>query len=308
MPNSGTRMRPGYRQDILGVENEQEMTSEQTTDWRYLKEIATRVRARCLSMIAEAQAGHIGGSLSCTDMIVALYFGGLMHVDPHNPHMPDRDRFVLSKGHASPALYATLAEKGFLPADALATFDDIDSIVQGHPDMKLTPGVDMSTGSLGQGLSAGVGMALGARQLGLKSRVFVLLGDGECQEGQVWEAALTASHYRLSNLTAIVDVNGIQLLAPTDEVLSLAPFRAKWESFGWRVREIDGHDFGQILAALDKDGSTSDPTVILARTVKGKGVSFMENKAEWHSKPPSRDQLSAALLELETAGKGGLLK
>lgn len=284
------------------------MSTEQATNLRYLEEIATRVRVSCLSMIAEAQAGHIGGSLSCADIVVALYFGGVMHVDPHCPLMPDRDRFVLSKGHASPALYATLAEKGFFPADALATFDDIDSIVQGHPDMRLTPGVDMSTGSLGQGLSAGVGMALGARQLGLKSRVFVLLGDGECQEGQVWEAAMTASHYRLSNITAIVDTNRIQLLAPTDEILSLAPFRTKWESFGWHVCEIDGHDFGQILAALEEAGSAEGPTVIIARTVKGKGVSFMENTAEWHSKPPSPDQLTAALLELGTAGRGGLLK
>lgn len=284
------------------------MSREQPTDWRYLEEIATRVRGRCLSMITEAQAGHIGGSLSCTDIVVALYFGGVMRVDPLNPHLPDRDRFVLSKGHASPALYATLAEKGFFPVELLATFDQLDSICQGHPDMRLTPGVDMSTGSLGQGLSAGVGMALAARQLDLNSRTFVLLGDGECQEGQVWEAALTASHYHLDNLTAIIDVNGIQLLAPTSEVLSLTPLRAKWEAFGWSVREADGHDFGQILSALKKDESVTGPTVVIAQTVKGKGVSFMENKAEWHSKAPSSDQLSAALLELGSAGKGELIK
>ncbi len=289
------------------MEDKPKMITEQSKDLRYLEEIATRVRARCLSMIAEAQAGHIGGSLSCTDIVVALYFGGVMHVDPRNPDMPERDRFVLSKGHSSPALYATLAERGFFPVDTLASFDDIDSIIQGHPDMRLTPGVDMSTGSLGQGLSAGVGMALGTRQLGLKSRVFVLLGDGECQEGQVWEAAMTASHYHLSNITAIVDANGIQLLAHTDEILSLAPFRAKWESFGWLVREIDGHDFGEILAALEDDEGAEGPRVIIARTVKGKGISFMENKAEWHSKPPSPDQLSVALLELE-ASKGGSFK
>ncbi len=272
-----------------------------------LQEMARRIRVHVLSMIAGSQAGHPGGSLSCVDVLTALYFGGILNVDPCDPKKVDRDRFILSKGHASPALYAALAERGYFSVDILPTFDQIGSLLQGHPDMKLTPGIDMSTGSLGQGLSAGLGMALAARLEGLPSRVFVLLGDGECQEGQVWEAAMVATHQRATNLTAIVDNNRIQLLGPLQEIVAIEPLAPRWRSFGWRVLEVDGHDFAQLLTALKTPvDSEGRPTVIIAHTVKGKGVSFMENTAAWHSKPPSQEQLALALAELGGAEKWGL--
>lgn len=274
-------------------------------EMRALVARANVVRRHIVRMIANAGAGHPGGSLSATDVIVCLFFN-LMRVDPARPDWPDRDRFVLSKGHAAPALYAALAERGYFPIEHLMTFDHVDSILQGHPDMLKTPGVDMSTGSLGQGLSAAIGMALGARLRRSPFHTYVLLGDGELQEGQVWEAAMLAAKYRVDNLTAIVDVNGLQLVDRTCVVMpSCDPLEAKWSAFGWNVLEMDGHNIAEILRVLGQARQcTGAPTVVLSHTVKGKGVSFMENNVAWHSRGLTPEELERALRDLDDSCGG----
>lgn len=267
-------------------------------DVRELERIARQLRRDVVKMVGQSQAGHPGGALSSVDIITALYFA-VLNIRPDNPEWDGRDRFVLSKGHACPALYAALGELGFFPKSEFETFDRINGLLQGHPDMRKTPGVDMSTGSLGQGLSAAVGMALGGKLKGAAWKVFVLLGDGELNEGQVWEAAMSAAKLKLDNLVAIVDRNTLQLVGPTEETMPLEPLAAKWWDFGWRVLETGGHDMAQLLAVLDEvQAAQEGPTVIIAHTVKGRGVSYMENQVEWHSKAPSREQLAQALREL----------
>jgi len=264
-----------------------------------LKEIARNLRRHVVKMIATAGSGHPGGSLSATDIITALYFKILRH-DPQNPQWLDRDRFVLSKGHAAPILYAALAESGYFPVEELLTLRKLDSRLQGHTDRNLTPGVEMSAGTLGQGLSFGVGIALAGKLDRRYYHVYVLLSDGECDEGQTWEAALSAAHYGLDNLVAIVDRNRMQLSDWTRCVMNLEPFVKKWQAFGWRTIEIDGHDFDQIIAALQESQNTkAKPTVIVARTIKGKGVSFMENNVAFHGKAPTPEEAQKALKELE---------
>lgn len=265
---------------------------------RDLQSKACQIRQHIISMLGQAGSGHPGGSLSATDIVTTLYFHE-MNVDPKNPKWPDRDRFVLSKGHAAPVLYAALAEKGFFPVEELQTLRKIGSRLQGHPSMKHVPGVDMSTGSLGQGLSAANGMALAARLDGRSYRVHVVLGDGEIQEGQVWEAAMAAAHYKLDNVVAFLDHNGLQIDGPTSEVMSPEPVTDKWRAFGWHVEEIDGHNLSQILSALTKAREVKGkPTMIVANTVKGKGVSFMESQVNWHGNAPNAEQTSQALCEL----------
>lgn len=267
-------------------------------DVRKLEAAALEIRHDILDMIHKAKAGHPGGSLSAADIITALYFH-VMNIDPENPKMENRDRFILSKGHACPALYAALAERGFFDKAALDTLRQYRSILQGHPDMNKTPGVDMSTGSLGNGLSIGVGMALSGRMKGLDYMTYVMLGDGECQEGMVWEAAMAASHHRLKNLIAIVDCNGVQINGWVNDVMRVEPLADKWRSFGWSVIEIDGHDMRQILTALHDARAMRAPTVILARTVKGKGVTFMEDESSWHGNAPNAEQLAQAIKDIE---------
>ena len=260
---------------------------------------ATQARLLAVQMVYQASSGHPGGSLSCMDLLTALYFAE-MRIDPQTPKNASRDRFVMSKGHCSPALYSVLALRGFFPVERLKEFRRIDAHMSGHVEMSV-PGVDMSTGSLGQGISAAVGMALGGKLSGKDYRVYTILGDGEIDEGQVWEAMLSASKYKLDNLCAIVDVNGLQIDGTTAEVLPTEPLDEKFSSFGAHVIRIDGHDYGQILNAYHEAGMTKDqPTVILAKTIKGKGVSYMENKAGWHGKAPSADEFAQAKAELET--------
>lgn len=270
-------------------------------DESVLKDLAGRacvIRQHIISMLGQAGSGHPGGSLSAADIVTTLYFHE-MNVDPKNPKWPDRDRFVLSKGHAAPVLYAALAEKGFFPVEELQTLRKIGSRLQGHPSMKHLPGVEMSTGSLGQGLSTANGMALAARLDGKNYRVYVMLGDGEIQEGQVWEAAMAAAHYKLDNVVAFLDHNGLQIDGLTAEVMSPEPVSDKWRAFGWHVEEIDGHNLSEIISALAKAREVKgQPTMIVANTVKGKGVSFMEGQANWHGNAPDADQTSQALCEL----------
>lgn len=263
-----------------------------------LKQIASRARASALRITSKAGSGHPGGSLSCTDILVALYFSK-MKIDPKDPNMPDRDRFVLCKGHAAPALYSVLAERGYIERSQLETLRQMDSMLEGHPKKGLTPGVDASTGSLGQGLSITVGMALAARIDKSNRRIYALLGDGESQEGQVWEAAMSAAHYRLNNITAFTDRNRLQIDGSTEKVMSLEPLAEKWRAFGWTVLEIDGHDLDSILSAIDASKESDKPTMIIANTTKGKGVSFMENVGEYHGKPLNEDELKRALKEIE---------
>ena len=264
-----------------------------------LKKIATEIRKSIIIQTAEAGSGHPGGSLSGVEILTYLYFVE-MNIDPKNPKDPNRDRFVLSKGHASPLLYAVLAEKGFISKDELTGFRQIYSNLQGHPDMKKIPGVEMSTGSLGQGLSVANGMALAAKLDGKNYRVYVLLGDGEIQEGQIWEAAMTAAHYKLDNLTAFLDHNGLQIDGKITEVMSPEPVDEKFKAFGWHVIKIDGHDFNQIEKAVNEAKTIKEkPTIIIAETVKGKGVSFMENEAGWHGTAPNKEQAQKALEELQ---------
>lgn len=259
---------------------------------------AREIRQDIVSMLGNSKSGHPGGSLSAADIVTALYFHE-MNIDPQNPGWPDRDKFVLSKGHAAPVLYAALARRGYFPVEELSTLRKVDSRLQGHPSMKHLPGVEMSTGSLGQGLAAANGMALAARLDGLTSRVYVVLGDGEIQEGQVWEAAMAAAHYKVDNLVAFLDHNGLQIDGPTTEVMSPEPVADKWRAFGWHVEAIDGHDMAAIIEALQKAKAVKGkPTMIIAETVKGKGVSFMENQCEWHGTAPSSEQVEKALGDL----------
>ncbi len=267
---------------------------------------AARMRRDIVEMIAAAGSGHPGGSLSAADIVATLYFGGVLRHDPANPEWPERDRFVLSKGHAAPVLYAALAEAGYFGRDHLATLRKLGSILQGHPDSKKTPGVEVSTGSLGQGLSIAAGLAAGLRQNPDDDRaVFCLLGDGELQEGQVWEAAMFAAHHGLGNLVAIVDDNGLQIDGACSEVMCLGHIAAKFVAFGWKAAEVDGHDIPALHDALAAAKSHSEgPTVVVAHTIKGKGVSFMENEAGWHGKAPSADELATALAELALSEGG----
>jgi len=264
-----------------------------------VKDMAKVVRRHVIEMIGEAGSGHPGGSLSVTDILSVLYFGGVLRVDPKNPSWPERDRLVLSKGHSAPALYAVLAEKGFFDKGILPTLRKLGSPLQGHPDCRKTPGVDASTGSLGQGLSIAVGMALAARLDGRDSRVWAILGDGECEEGQVWEAAMAASHYKLGNLVAVVDHNGLQIDGPVAEVMSPEPISAKFQSFGFEVHVVDGHDVEGLLrlfTSLPRNGER--PICVVADTIKGKGVGFMEGAVGWHGKAPKGEELVRALTEL----------
>jgi len=264
-----------------------------------LREMAKKLRRHVITMIAQAGSGHPGGSLSAADIITALYFRVLRH-DPKDPQWPERDRFILSKGHAAPILYAALAETGYFPVAELETLRKMDSRLQGHTDRGLTPGVEMSAGSLGMGLSFAIGIALAARLDSRTYRTYALLSDGECQEGQTWEAALAATQFKLSNLTAMVDCNGIQLSGRTCDIISLEPLIRKWQAFGWHVIDIDGHDFDQILGALiEAEKTKGRPTMITARTIKGKGVSFMENNVAFHGKAPAPEEAQRALKELE---------
>ena len=264
-----------------------------------LSRVCRQVRRDIINMTANAGSGHPGGSLSAVELMVSTFYNH-MRVDPKNPKAEDRDRFVLSKGHAAPCYYAVLAELGFISRDEFKNFRQLHSILQGHPDCKKVPGVDASTGSLGQGCSIAVGMALGAKLLGKDTKVFTLLGDGECQEGQIWEALMSAAHYKLDNLTVMVDNNGLQIDGETKDVMPTEPLDKKFEAFGWHVIKIDGHDFEQIEAAYKEAEQTKgQPTMILAKTIKGKGVSFMENNAGWHGKAPNDEQWAQAKAELE---------
>lgn len=264
-------------------------------DYGVLTQKAKEIRRSILSMVREAGSGHIGGSMSAVEIMLYLYLKH-MKMRPYDPAWPDRDRFIMSKGHATPVYYSVLAEAGFFPKGELKTFRRINSRLQGHPDMKKTPGVDFSSGSLGQGLSVGAGMAWGLKKMGLGSKVFVLLGDGELNEGQVWEAAMSAAKLGLGNLTTIVDHNKVQLDGTTDEVMPLGDVGEKFKSFGWDVAKIDGHDFGEIERAFNLRHER--PFAIIARTVKGKGVSFMENNHEWHGKPIDEEQYKSAIKEI----------
>ncbi len=260
---------------------------------------AYKARKHALTGIYNAQSGHPGGSLSIADILSVLYFE-VMNVDPKKPKMPDRDRFVLSKGHCAPALYGILAEKGFFPAEDVATLRRTDSYMQGHPDMKGIPGIDMSTGSLGQGISAANGMALAGKLAGKDYRVYTILGDGELEEGQVWEAAMFAAHYKLDNLTAFVDNNGLQIDGNIADVMNSNPIDKKFEAFNWNVITIDAHDYDAILDAVNQAKATKGkPTVIIAKSVKGKGVSFMEGQAAWHGAAPKQEQFEQAIAELD---------
>lgn len=269
-----------------------------TSEKKQLAAAACKVRMGVIKGTHAAKAGHPGGSLSAADLFAYLYFREL-RVDPANPHWEDRDRFVLSKGHTAPGLYAALALRGFFPEEDLLTLRHIGSHLQGHPNMNLTPGVDMSTGSLGQGISAAVGMALAGKMDNKTYRVYTILGDGEIEEGQTWEAAMSAAKYHLDNLCAIVDVNGLQIDGKTADVMPSEPLDKKYEAFGWHVIKIDGHDFDQINAAFQEAQETKgQPTVILAKTVKGKGISYMENNAGWHGKAPNDEQYAQGVAEL----------
>lgn len=268
-------------------------------DTNQLKSICTQVRRNIINQVADAASGHPGGSLSAVEMMVALYFTQ-MRVDPQNPNDPDRDRFVLSKGHAAPCYYGTLAEKGFFPKEELKNLRKIHSILQGHPDSKKVPGVDAATGSLGQGVSIATGMALGAKHAGKDIKVYAMVGDGEIQEGLVWEAAMAAAHYKLDNLTVLVDNNGLQIDGANNDVMSLGNIADKYRAFGFYVIELeDGNDIEAVVAALDAPTEPGKPKCILAHTIKGKGVSFMEGNFAWHGKAPNEEQRQQALKELE---------
>lgn len=263
-----------------------------------LKGMAKNLRRHIVTMISRAASGHPGGSLSAVEIVTTLYFKVMRH-KPSDPCWPDRDRFILSKGHASPLLYAVLAECGYFPLAELATLRQLESRLQGHCDSKLTPGVEISTGALGQGLSFSIGTALGGRLDKRGYRVYALLGDGECDEGQVWEAAMAAAHFKVDNLTAIVDHNEIQLDGWNKDIMNIEPLDRKWQAFGWNVIEVDGHDFNQLIDAFEQAKSVKgQPAVIIAHTVKGKGVSFMENNPDFHGKPPDAAELEIALKEL----------
>ena len=267
---------------------------------KQLEEIACRVRIGIIEGVHAAKAGHPGGSLSIAEILTYLYFKE-MNIDPENPKDAKRDRFVLSKGHAAPALYATLALRGFFPVDELITLRQIGSRLQGHPDMKNIPGVDMSTGSLGQGISTAVGLALSSKHFGDNYNVYTILGDGEIEEGQVWEAAMFAANKKLSNLTAFIDLNNLQIDGTNDEVNSAKPVDKKFEAFGWHVITIDGHDYDAIEAALQEAKTVDKPVAIIANTIKGKGVSYMENAVNWHGAAPNDELYAVAMEELTAA-------
>jgi transketolase len=263
-----------------------------------LKQMAATIRCDIIDMICTAEAGHPGGSLSATDIVTALYFR-LMRIDPANPRWPDRDRFILSKGHACPVWYAALAERGFFDKSHLGTLRRLGSILQGHPDMNKVPGIDMTAGSLGQGLSVGIGMALAGRLQKKDYHVWVVIGDGESQEGSVWEAAMAGAKWKLGNLTAILDRNNLQNDWYVDDLMPIEPVADKWRAFGWHVVEINGHAMEEIVPALEAAKDREDgPTLILAHTIKGKGVSFMENVCEWHGKAPCKEEADQALKEI----------
>jgi transketolase len=264
-----------------------------------LEKIARETRKWVIKMTHEAGSGHPGGSLSATDILTVLYFHTMNH-RPNEPDWPDRDRFVLSKGHAAPALYASLAQAGYFSTDELLSLRKLGSMLQGHPDSKRTPGVEASTGSEGQGLSMGIGMALGSRLDRKFNRVYVVIGDGEMNCGQTWEAAMAAAHFNVDNLTVIVDANGLQLDGPTLQIMNTEPIGFKWKSFGWYVIEIDGHNMKEIIHAIDESKKIEGkPTVIIAKTIKGKGVSFMEGAVGFHGKAPSDSEYKQAMKELE---------
>ena len=263
-----------------------------------LKKKANIIRQHVIEMVHEAGSGHPGGALSAADIITALYFNIMRH-DPRNPEWPERDRFVLSKGHAAPAYYAALAETGYFPVEELLTLRKLGSRLQGHPSMRHLPGIDMSTGSLGQGLSAGIGMALGGRLDRKDYYVYVVVGDGEMQEGSIWEAAMSASHYKLDHLIAFLDRNRLQIDGRTEQVMPIEPIKEKWEAFGWHVLEINGHDFSEIFRAVaEGKACNGKPTMIIANTIKGKGVSFMEGSLHFHGKAPNDEQYEIAMREL----------
>ncbi|MBP3815773.1 MAG: transketolase [Firmicutes bacterium] len=264
-------------------------------------EQAAKIRVDIIKAVFKAGSGHPGGSLSAADIVTALYFK-VMNIDPENPKMKGRDKLILSKGHAAPVQYAALAERGFFPVEDIMSLRKLGSNFQGHPNMHKVPGIEMSTGSLGQGLSASVGMALANKLDKDPGRVYVLLGDGELQEGIIWEAAMAAAHYKLSNLCAIVDWNGLQIDGANDDVMKVSPIDEKFRAFGWNVRVCDGHNFDELFEAFDSSKEISErdekPSVIIAKTIKGKGVSFMENQAGWHGKAPSEEQAIKAVEEL----------
>ncbi len=269
-----------------------------TEEIKQLKTVATKIRMGIIEGVFNAKSGHPGGSLSAADIMTYLYFKQ-MNIDPKNPKAEGRDRFVLSKGHAAPVLYSTLANRGFFDVELLKTLRHVGSILQGHPDMKKIPGVDMSSGSLGQGISAAVGMALSAKHFGNDYKVYTVLGDGELQEGQVWEAAMFAGHKNLNNLTVIVDNNNLQIDGTVDAVNSPYPIDDKFKAFGFEVCVIDGNDFSQIEEAFSKVGTFDKPYAIIAKTTKGKGVSFMENQVGWHGSAPNEEQYNTAMAELK---------
>lgn len=279
--------------------------TDQTELRHYLDDQARNLRRHCIEMIGKSQSGHPGGSLSAADIVAVLYFHHMNH-SAKKVNDPDRDRFVLSKGHAAPVLYAALAETGYFPVADLMNLRQLDSKLQGHPDMNKVPGVDITSGSLGQGLSAANGMALAGRIDKKKYRVYVLIGDGESQEGMVWEAAMFAAHHKLDRVTAIVDHNNLQIDGHVDQIIGIQPLKDKWASFGWHVLQVDGHDVMAIEGALkEADMMKSKPTVILAETVKCKGVSFMENKVDFHGKAPNEDELKRAIAELTCVAEVG---
>lgn len=274
-------------------------TTDLKPDIASLKEKAKTLRIEILKMLTEAGSGHTGGSLSAADIVTALYFYKMRH-NPADPNWRERDRFVLSKGHAAPVLYGALALSGYFDKQLLKTLRKIGSPLQGHPCSRKLPGIEISTGSLGQGLSIADGMALGLKIDGLSSRVYCMLGDGEIQEGQVWEAAMTAAHYKLDNLCAIIDNNGLQIDGHCHEVMHIEPIVKKWEAFGWHVIDINGHDMEAVVRALDEAETIKDkPSMIVARTIKGKGVSFFEGKVEYHGMAPTPEELEKALKEIE---------
>ncbi len=261
-----------------------------------LEEMAKKIRVDIVEMLCESGSGHPGGSLSLADIFSYLYFSGIMNIDPKNPNKKDRDRIVLSKGHACPVWYAALAEKGYFDKSHLKTLRKYGSMLQGHPDMNKTPGVDMTTGSLGQGLSCAVGMALGAKLDKLGCRIFAIVGDGECDEGQIWEAAMSAFHYKLDNLIAILDRNSLQIDGYTKDIMNSEPMINKWKSFGWEVIEINGHNLDEIESSIEKALNIKNkPVCIVANTIKGKGVSFMEGECGWHGKAPSEEEKEKAI-------------
>lgn len=263
-----------------------------------LKSISKEIRKDIVKMLTESASGHPGGSLSATDIMTVLFFKE-MNLDPNNEKDPNRDRFVLSKGHAAPVLYSALARRGYFPVEELSTLRKFKSRLQGHPSIQYLPGIDMSTGSLGQGVSAAVGMALAGKIDKKDYRVYTLLGDGELEEGQVWEAAMCAAHYKLNNLTAFIDFNGLQIDGDITKVMNPCPIDKKFEAFGWNVLVIDGHNYEEIIDAIEKAKECKDkPTAVVCNTVKGKGVSFMENQAVWHGTAPSKEQCETALKEL----------